>query len=120
MSNGLKLSEADKEFLLGILEQAPVKRPVESISAWVEGRRILPASTPIPGPWHNSVTVYGTEIMDSLAPNSGVQKVVVMKSRKCGLTTIMENVIGYYILENPSEILYATASEDLARDWGGE
>jgi phage terminase large subunit GpA-like protein len=30
----------------------------------------------------------------------------------------MENAIAYYILESPSEILYATASEDLARDWG--
>jgi phage terminase large subunit GpA-like protein len=113
-----KLSKADKEFLLGIIAAAPVKRPVEDIAAWVEGRRILPASTPIPGPWHNAVTPYGVEIMQSLAPNSGIQKVAVMKSRKCGLTTIMENVIGYYILENPSEILYATASDDLARDWG--
>ena len=79
---------------------------------------MLPTSTPIPGPWRNSVTPYGIEIMNSLAPNSGIQMVVVMKSRKCGLTTIMENVVGYYIIENPSEILYATASEELARDWG--
>jgi phage terminase large subunit GpA-like protein len=30
----------------------------------------------------------------------------------------MENVVAYYILENPSEILYSTASEELAQDWG--
>ena len=112
------LSAADQEFLLKILDSAPVKRPLESISAWVEGRRILPTSTPIPGPWHNSVTPYGVEIQDSLAPNSGIERTVVMKCRKTGLTTIMENVIAYYIIENPSEILYATASEDLAKDWG--
>ena len=109
---------ADQEFILKILESAPVKRPVEDIAAWIEGRRILPTSTPIPGPWRNSVTPYGIEIMNSLAPNSGIQMVVVMKSRKCGLTTIMENAVGYYMLENPSEILYATASEELAKDWG--
>ena len=97
---------------------APVKPPMEDVAAWVEGRRLLPASTPIPGPWRNSVTPYGVEIMNSLSPNSGIQRVAVMKSRKCGLTTIMENVVAYYMLENPSEILYATASEDLARDWG--
>jgi len=112
------LSAADKEFILGILKIAPVKRPIEDIAAWVEGRRVLPTSTPIPGPWRNSVTPYGIEIMNSLSPNSGIQRVVVMKSRKCGLTTIMENAVAYYILENPSEILYATASEDLAQDWG--
>ena len=111
-------SSADKEFLLKMLAAAPVKRPSEDIAAWAEGRRILPASTPIPGPWRNSVTPYGVEIMNSLAPNSGIQRVVVMKSRKCGLTTIMENAVGYYMLENPSEILYATASEELAKDWG--
>ena len=113
-----QLTAADKEFILGILETAPVKRPIEDIAAWVEGRRILPTSTPIPGPWRNSVTPYGIEIMNSLSPNSGIQRVAVMKSRKCGLTTIMENAVAYYMLENPSEILYATASEDLARDWG--
>ena len=111
-------TQADKEFLLKILESAPVKRPLEDIAEWVEGRRILPTSTPIPGPWRNSVTPYGREIMNSLSPNSGVQRVTVMKCRKVGLTTIMENVVGYYILENPSEILYATASEELAKDWG--
>jgi len=108
-----QLTTADKEFLLGILKNAPVKRPIEDIAAWVEGRRILPPSTPIPGPWRNSMTPYGIEIMNSLSPNSGIQRVVIMKSRKCGLTTIMENVVAYYILECPSEILYATASEDL-------
>jgi len=113
-----QLSPADKEFILGILETAPTKRPIESISDWVEGRRILPLSTPIPGPWRNSVTPYGIEIMNSLSPNSGIQRVVIMKSRKCGLTTIIENAVAYYMLENPSEILYTTASEDLAQDWG--
>jgi len=111
-------SAAEQEYLLEVLKSAPVARPVESIADWVEGRRLLPTSTPIPGPWRNSVTPYGLEIMNSLAPNSGIQRVTVMKSRKCGLTTILENVIAYYMLENPSEILYATASEELARDWG--
>ena len=112
------LTEADKEFLLEVLEAAPVKRPIENIAEWVEGRRILPPSTPIPGPWRNAVTPYGIEIMNSLSPNSGIQRVVIKKCRKCGLTTIMENVVAYYMLENPSEILYTTASEDLAKDWG--
>jgi len=109
---------ADKEFILNILKSAPIKKPIEDIAAWVEGRRILPLSTPIPGPWRNSVTPYGIEIMQSLSPNSGIQRVVIMKSRKCGLTTIIENAVAYYMLENPSEILYTTASEDLAQDWG--
>jgi len=111
-------SKAEQDFLLKIINAAPVTRPMEDIALWVEGKRLLPASTPIPGHWRNAITPYGIEIMNSLSPNSGIQRVVVMKSRKCGLTTIMENAIAYYMLENPSEILYATASEDLAKDWG--
>jgi len=108
----------EQKFLLKVIEAAPVKPPIELIDEWVEGRRILPTSTPLPGPWRNSVTPYGREIMNSLSPNSGIQRVVVMKSRKCGMTTLMENAIAYYMLENPSVILYGTASEELARDWG--
>jgi len=114
----VQLTASDKAFILEILAAAPVKRPIESISDWVEGRRILPLSTPIPGPWRNSVTPYGIEIMNSLSPNSGIRRVTIMKCRKVGLTTIIENAVAYYMLENPSEILYTTASEDLARDWG--
>jgi len=113
-----RLTANEKEFLLDVLAAAPVKRPIEDIAAWVEGRRILPSWTPINGPWRNRVTPYGIEIMNSLSPNSGIQRVTIMKSRKCGMTTLMENVAAYYMLECPSEILYTTASEDLARDWG--
>ena len=115
MSN---FSAADKEFLLSVLKNAPIKRPIEDIAAWVEGRRILPTSTPIPGPWRNSVTPYGVEIMNSMSPNSGIEMVTVEKCRKVGLTTIIENIVSYYMLECPSEILYTTASETLAKDWG--
>jgi len=103
---------------LGILKNAPTKRPIEDIALWIEGRRILPTSTPIPGPWRNSVTPYGIEIMNSMSPNSGIEIVTVRKCRKVGLTTIIENVVAYYMLECPSEILYTTASETLAKDWG--
>ncbi|MDR2717180.1 MAG: phage terminase large subunit family protein [Treponema sp.] len=111
-------SVADQDFLLKILESAPTQKPTEDIAAWVEGRRILPTSSPIPGPWHNAVAPYNIDIMNDLSPNSGVQRVVVMKPRKVGLTTAMENAIAYYMLACPSVILYATASEDLAQDWG--
>jgi phage terminase large subunit GpA-like protein len=30
----------------------------------------------------------------------------------------MENAVAYYMLENPSDILYSTANDDLAKDWG--
>ncbi|MDR2490285.1 MAG: phage terminase large subunit family protein [Spirochaetaceae bacterium] len=106
---------SDAEFLRTLL--FPCSPPAPDIAAWIEGRRILPASSPIPGPWRNSVTPYGVEIMNALSPNSGVKKIVIQKARKIGMTTILENVVLYYMFESPSDILYSTASETLAKDW---
>jgi phage terminase large subunit GpA-like protein len=95
----------------------PATPPVEKISEWIEGRRILPNSTPFPGSWRNERTPYGVEIMDACSPYSPVQFVVVMKPRKVGMSTLFENCVGYYIEQLPSPQLYTTANAILAKDW---
>jgi phage terminase large subunit GpA-like protein len=110
-------SESDMRFLRYVVDMMPCTPPPKLISEYVEGRRNLPISTPIPGLWHNSVSPYLVEIMDNMSPFSPVQKCVVMKPRKVGMTTGAENVVGYWIGANPAEILYTTASDDLALDW---
>jgi phage terminase large subunit GpA-like protein len=55
--------------------------------------------------------------MDAMSPYSPVQFLVVLKPRKVGMSTIIENCVAYYISEVPAEQLYTTANEKLAKDW---
>jgi phage terminase large subunit GpA-like protein len=108
------------EFLIAQNNLRPDTPPVRLISEWVEGRRILPPSSPLPGPWRNRVTPYSVEIMDNMSPYNPCQIQAIMKARKLGLTTAIENCVAYYIGEVPAEQLYSTANEQLAKDWSSK
>lgn len=107
----------DIEFFREMNALLPDQRPPSLISEYVEGRRNLPTNTPFPGPWRNSRAPYLVEIMDCMSPYSPIQRVAVMKPRKVGLTTGSEGVVAYWLDANPTEILYVTASDNLALDW---
>lgn len=111
------MMESKYQFFHDMIDLLPDKPPAPLISQYVEGRRVLPTNTPFPGSWANSRAPYLVEIMDNMSPFSPVQKVAVMKPRKVGLTTAAENVVAYWLDENPTEVLYVTASDDLALDW---
>jgi phage terminase large subunit GpA-like protein len=83
----------------------------------VENYRVMPRTASIPGLWHWGITPYGREIVDCLSPHSGIEKVTILKGRKLGFTTFFENVCLYYLFENPSPLMYATATETLAKDF---
>jgi phage terminase large subunit GpA-like protein len=108
------------EFFIEQNNFGPDTPPVRLISEWVEGRRILPAASPLPGPWRNQVTPYSVEIMDNMSPYNPCQIQAIMKARKLGLTTAIENCVAYYISEVPAEQLYSTANEQLAKDWSSK
>lgn len=110
---------ADYDFFDGLTNEKPIQPPPKLISEWIQGRRVLPAGTPFPGPWDNAMTPYFIEIMDCMSPYSAVQHVVLMKSRKVGATTMAENVAGYWIA-NPAPQLYVTASQALAKEWASD
>jgi len=57
------------------------------------------------------------EPINNLSPYSPVQFTIMMKARKIGASTCFENAIAYYMDAVPSEILYSTATEALAKDW---
>jgi len=77
----------------------------------------MPPGTPFPGFWENSRTPYLKEIMDNMSPYEPVTITDVMKGVQLGLTAGAENVIGYWMDANPSEILYVTATDGLLEKW---
>lgn len=110
----------DLDFLAEQVDLMPVTPPRPLISLWAGEKRILPSSTPFPGPYDPEKTPYSIEIMDNMSPHSPVIHQCIMKGVQLGLTTAAENVIAYYMSECPSEILYVTATENLLKRWAGK
>ena len=109
---------SDYRFYYGESEKRSINPPRNLISEYAEEKRILPVNTPFPGPWQNSRTPYSVEIMDCMSPFSPIQHLAIMKGAQLGLTALAENVIGYWIDESPSEILYVSSTGDLLKKWG--
>lgn len=108
---------ADADYLQALNDSRPVDPPPPLISEWVHGRRVMPANTPFPGLWDNYRSPYGIEIADNMSPYSPVQTTSVMKGAQLGLTAWAENVIGYWMDANPTEVAYASATDDLLEKW---
>ena len=72
--------------------------PLLTVSEWADRYRMLSQTASAePGRWRTERTPYLREIMDSLSPTSGVEKVVFMKGAQVGGTEAGNNWIGYVI-----------------------
>jgi phage terminase large subunit GpA-like protein len=78
---------------------------------------VLPLGTAWPGPWSNKKTPYSVEIMDCLSPFSPITRINFMKSAQIGATSLAENCVVYWMDESPTQILYISSIENLAKDW---
>jgi len=107
----------DIEFLKKLINDMPTDPPPHLISEYIQGKRVLPLGSPKPGPIDLHLTPYAIEIMDAAGPYSGVNKITVMKGVQIALTTLLENILAYYIGGNPSEQMYCTASDALLKKW---
>lgn len=117
MSN-VQILETDISFFAEEFDNIPVKPPRDLISEYAEENRILPPNTPFPGSWDNEKTPYLVEIMDNMSPYHPCYHTALMKGVQLGATAASENVIGYYIDEYPTEILYVSATDGLLQNWG--
>ena len=95
--------------------EARTFRPPQKIliSRWAEKNRILSDQSEEKGPLRIRRTPYLGPIMDAFL-DSNVEQVVFMKSAQVGGTEAMVNVIGYYVDQDPSTIMFILADEDTA------
>ena len=108
---------SDIEYFLNLNDEKPITPPPRFISNYIEGRRIMPSNTPIPGPWENWRTQFGVEIMDCLSPWNPTQHVDIMSASQVIKTSIQENTIGYYIGACPAPIVFVSGTDELLRKW---
>ncbi len=69
-----------------------------------------------PGKWHTSRAPYQRGIMDVCAEPL-IETVVVMSSAQVGKTEIINNLIGYYMDQDPSPLLVLQPTLEMARAW---
>jgi phage terminase large subunit GpA-like protein len=78
------------------------KRPPRlKVSEWADAHRYLsPEASAEPGKWYTARAEYQRGMMDALCDPS-VDTVVIMSSAQVGKTEILNNVVGYYIAQDP-------------------
>lgn len=87
------------------------------VSEWADQNRILTSEASAEaGIWRTSRCPFQKEIMDVIGDRS-IEVVVFSKSSQVGATEIINNVIGYYIAQDPSPILVLQPTLDMARTW---
>ncbi len=90
--------------------------PDLTVSEWADQHRFLSSrGAAEPGRYRTSRTPYLREIMDALAPNSPVQRVIFMKSAQIGATEAGLNWIGFVIHHAPGPMMWVLPSIDLAK-----
>ncbi|WP_407545964.1 terminase gpA endonuclease subunit [Vibrio parahaemolyticus] len=91
------------------------KKPVITVSEWAESKRELPRDVTVrPGKFKFGYTPFWREVADNMSVSSTIVLNAVMKGVQLGYTTaVLENTAGYYIDENPAQIMLVSATDDL-------
>lgn len=85
-----------------------------NLSEWAEKYRVLDSkSSAIPGPWRNNVTPYLIGIMDEFN-NVDTEEIIFVKPTQVGGTEVLQNALGYFVMQDPSPCMVVYPSQDLA------
>lgn len=93
--------------------------PTLSVSEWADRYRILPDTSARPGRWRTDEAPYLRGVMDACSDPSA-SRVVFRKPSQVGGTEMLNNVLGYFIHQDPSPILVVQYSVDEAHKWSKE
>lgn len=90
-------------------------KPVITVSEWAEKKRELPRDVTVkPGKFKFAYTPFWKEVADNMSVSSTITLSAILKGVQLGYTTaVLENTAGYYIDENPAQIMLVSATDDL-------
>lgn len=102
--------------LAGVLRMA-APPPRLRVSEWANANRVLSKrASAEPGRFRWERAPYQREWLDAVLED-GVEEVVLMTASQVGKTEVINNVLGYYIAQDPSPILIVLPTVDLAEAW---
>lgn len=91
--------------------------PDLSISDWADKYRMLsPESSAEPGQWDTSRFEPQRGIMDAISDNAN-DEIVCIKSAQVGWTEIINNTVGYFAHQDPSNMLIVQPTEAMGETW---
>lgn len=91
--------------------------PRLTVAQWAdEHRRLSRESSAEAGRWRTSRAEYQRGIMDAVSDKS-VGQVVVMSSAQIGKTEVVNNVVGYFISQDPSPMLLVMPTLEMGEAW---
>ena len=102
---------------LRVAANAVAPPPKLTVSEWADNyRRLSSEASSEPGQWRTDRAIFQKGIMDAIN-DPDVREIVVMSSAQIGKTEIINNVIGYYVSQDPSPILLVMPSLEMAHAW---
>lgn len=98
-------------------EEREAARPPEeiSVSEWADRYRVLPPTSPRPGPWSTDVNPPCREIMDAL--RADVESIAIMGNAQWGKTETMLNQLLYTVDEDPVPMMLVLPTEEDLRSY---
>jgi phage terminase large subunit GpA-like protein len=91
--------------------------PELTVSQWADReRRLSPEASAEPRQWDTARAEYLRDLMDAMN-DSAITRVVVTKAAQVGYTECVNNVLGYYIDQDPAPILVIQPSLEMAEAW---
>lgn len=108
-----------REHVASLLRGRMKPPPSLSVSEWADLHRYLPGTSAEPGRWRTDRTPYLREIMDCFS-DPLVERVVFMKAAQIGGSEALNNVLGYFIDQDPAPILLVQVSDGEAAKYSKE
>lgn len=94
--------------------------PVLTVSEWADRERVLGSEeTSEPGQWKTSRVPYLKGVMDACSDPT-VRTVVFKGSARIGKTSVIENLLGFVIDQDPCPVLLVNPSEGKSKDFSKE
>ncbi|MBK7251938.1 MAG: phage terminase large subunit family protein [Gammaproteobacteria bacterium] len=91
--------------------------PVLTVSQWADRfRQLSRESSAEPGQWQTSRVPYLREVMDSLN-DPATEQVWFQKSAQVGATEALNNLVGFFMSQDPAPLLVVQPTVEMAETW---
>lgn len=91
--------------------------PDLKVSEWADmHRKLSQGVSALPGKWNTDAAPFQRGMMDAVHED-GISDIVIMAASQVGKTEVINNIVGYFIHQDPSPMLLIQPTLDMAKTW---